>query len=130
MIYVVDDVPCLTQLYVQLLEGTGCLVKTFNDRAEALAVLKADQKKPELLITDYGGHSMPAELFMHQCLAVHPRLRILMASGFSELDVRFSQVRPYRFIRKPFTPEEFRQEIKAALAPADFPNAPIVSLSP
>ena len=124
LIYVVDDTPCLTRLYALLLEGTGCLVKTFIDRAEALAALKSDQKKPDLLITDYRGRSMPAERFMHQCLAVHPALRILMASGWSESDDRFSQVRPCRFIRKPFTPDEFRQAIRAALAPADFPNAP------
>lgn len=124
LIYVVDDAPCLTQWYALLLEGTGCMVKTFIDRAEALAALEADEKKPELLITDYRGHSMPAERFLYQCLAVHPALRILMASGYGETDARFSQVRPCRFIRKPFTPEEFRQEVGAALAPAGFPNAP------
>ena len=98
-----------------LLDGTGCLVKTFNDRAEALAALEADGRKPELLITDYRGHSMPTERFLHQCLAAHPALRILMASGCSQTDMRFSQARPDRFIQKPFTPEEFRQAVRAAL---------------
>ena len=116
LIYVVDDMPCLTQLYALLLEGTGCLVKTFVDRAEVLSVLKADQKKPDLLITDYRGHSMPPEHFLHQCLAVHPALRILMASGCSEIDDRFFKIRPCQFIQKPFTPDEFRQAIRAALA--------------
>jgi len=123
LIYVVDDAPCLTQLYAELLDGTGCLVKAFNDRTEALAALEAERKKPELLITDYRGHSMPAERFLHQCLAVHPALRILMASGWSETDDRLFQIRPHEFIQKPFTTDEFRQAIRAALAPADFPNA-------
>ena len=124
MIYVVDDMPCLTQLYALLLERTGCLVKTFIDRAEVLSALKADQRKPDLLITDYRGHSMPLEHFLHQCLAVHPALRILMASGWSEIDDRFFQIRPCQFIQKPFTPDEFRQAIRAALASVDFPVVP------
>jgi len=46
-IYVVDDAPCLTKLYATLLEATGYISRTFNDRAEALAALKADRKKPD-----------------------------------------------------------------------------------
>ena len=124
LIYIVDDMPCLTQLYALLLEGTGCLVKTFVNRAEVLAVLMADQKKPDLLITDYRGHSMPPEHFLNQCLAVHPALRILMASGYSEIDTRFFQIGPCRFIQKPFTPDEFREAIRAALASVYSPIGP------
>lgn len=116
LIYAVDDVPDLTKLYITLLEATGYSVRAFNDRAEALAALKVDSPKPDLLITDYLGDAMPVEGFMRHCLGVHPILRILMASGFSQTDVEFSQARPDRFIRKPFTPEEFRREVSAALA--------------
>jgi len=115
-IYVVDDAPCLTKLYATLLEATGYISRTFNDRAEALAALRADRKKPDLLITDYRGLSMTVDQFMHQCLVVHPALRILMASGFSQTEVRFSQAIPDRFIQKPFTAELLLQEVRAALA--------------
>ena len=116
LIYAVDDMPDLTELYTTLLEATGCIVRAFNDRADALAALKADWTKPDLLITDYLGLSMPVDKFMCHCLAVHPTLRILMASGFSQTVVRFSQAGPDRFLQKPFTPEELRQEVMAALA--------------
>ena len=115
-IYAVDDAPCLTKLYAALLEATGYILRTFNDRAEALAALKADRKKPDLLITDYRGLSMSVDQFMHQCLVVHPALRILMASGYSQTDLRFSQAIPDRFIQKPFTAEVLLQEVRAALA--------------
>ena len=114
-IYVVDDAPCLTKLYATLLEATGYISRTFNDRAEALAALKADRKKPDLLITDYRGLSMSVNQFMHQCLVVHPALRILMASGYSQTDLRFSQAIPDRFIQKPFTADVLPQEVRAAL---------------
>ena len=115
-IYVVDDAPCLTKLYATLLEASGYSSRTFNDRAEALAALRADRKKPVLLITDYRGLSMTVDQFMHQCLMVHPALRILMASGYSQTDLRFSQAIPDRFIQKPFTAEVLLQEVRAALA--------------
>ena len=115
-IYVVDDAPCLTKLYATLLEATGYNSRTFNDRAEALAALEADRKKPDLLITDYRGLSITVDQFMSQCFVVHPALRILMASGFSQTDLRFSQAIPDRFIQKPFTAEVLLQEVRAALA--------------
>jgi DNA-binding NtrC family response regulator len=116
LIYAVDDVPELTRLYTTLLEASGYCVRTFNDRAEVVAALRTDQRKPELLITDYLGHSMPVERFMCHCLDVHPTLRVLMASGFGQRDAEITRARPDRFIQKPFTPEEFRREVSAALA--------------
>src|SRR5262245_9852180 len=116
LIYVVDDVPEVTELYTTLLETAGYTVRAFNDRAEALAVLKTDKRQPDLLITDYRGISMSVDQFLHACRAAHPNLPILMASGFNRRDMRLSRVGPDRFIRKPFTPEELQQEVRAALA--------------
>src|SRR5574342_465476 len=122
LIYVVDDAPGFTELYTALLEPAGYGVRTFNDRAEVLAALRANRMKPQLLITDYRGRPMPVECFMRQCLAAHPALRILMASGFSRNDLRFAKIEPDRFIRKPFTPDEFQREVRAALAPLILPT--------
>jgi response regulator RpfG family c-di-GMP phosphodiesterase len=117
-IYAVDDVPGLTDLYKSLLEATGYVVRTFNHRMKALAALKADRPGPALLITNYLGRSMPVSDFIQGCRAVDPSLRILMASGFDQSEMRFSQVKPDRFIQKPFTPEEFHQAVKDVLAAA------------
>jgi DNA-binding NtrC family response regulator len=115
-IYVIDDAPFLTELYCTVLEASGYAVRAFSDRAEAIAALKADLNKPVLLVTDYRGLSMPVDRFLHECLMVHPALRILMVSGFRRVDVRFSQARPDRFMEKPFTLQEFQREVEAVLA--------------
>ena len=115
-IYVVDDAPFLTELYTSILQASGYGVTAFNDRVKALAALKADWRKPDLLITDYRGLSMPIDQFLHQCLLVHPALRILMVSGFRRTDVRFSKAKPDRFMEKPFTPQELEREVKAILS--------------
>jgi CheY-like chemotaxis protein len=116
LIYVVDDAPSLTTFYTALLEASGYQVRAFNDRAEALAALMMEGKRPDLLVTDYFGLSMSVDQFMQRCRVVHPALRIVMASGVSLTEVRRWLSRPDRFIQKPFTPEEFCEEVKAALA--------------
>jgi CheY-like chemotaxis protein len=115
-VYVVDDDEALTELYVILLEANGYRVTAFHDRAEALAALENDSRRPDLLIMDYLGHLMPLDQFVHRSLAAHPSLRILMASGLSPTEVWFSSVRRGRFIQKPFTGDELVKEVKAALA--------------
>ena len=115
-IYVVDDAPHLTELYAALLGMTGYNVRAFNDRAHALAAMNADTNKPDLLITDYRGASMAIDRFLDRCIAVHPGLRILMASGFGEIDMRLSGTRPDRFLQKPFTADELHREVEIALA--------------
>jgi len=116
LVYVVDDEPGLTDLYTVILEVRGYLVRAFNSRIEALAQLKGDRRKPDLLITDYFAHAMSVDAFMRRCLLAHPNLRILVASGFCPIDARFLYIKPDRFIQKPFTAEEFLQEVEAALA--------------
>lgn len=115
-IYAVDDLPHLTELYRTLLETAGYIVRTFNERTKALAALTVAERKPDLLITDYRCISMPAGQFICACRRVHPKIRILMASGFNPGDMRLCLARPDRFIQKPFTPEEFQREVRAALA--------------
>jgi CheY-like chemotaxis protein len=115
-IFAVDDMPSLTELYASLLEPAGHQVRTFNERISALVALKADRTKPALLITDYLGLSMPVDQFMHACRVIHPALRILMASGFNPQAMRLRLARPDHFIQKPFTPEQFRDEVQSALA--------------
>jgi DNA-binding NtrC family response regulator len=115
-VYVVDDEPHLAELYTIILEAADCRVRTFRDRREALDALRTAHDKPDLLITDYDGHSMPVDAFMHQCLMIHPALRILMVSGFNPADVRFSQARPNRYMQKPFRLEHLEREVRAALA--------------
>ena len=67
------------------------------------------------------GYSLPdlvtamERLDIEPTLTAHPTLRILMVSGLSPDHLRFSKLRPDRFLQKPFTPEELRMEVRAAL---------------
>jgi CheY-like chemotaxis protein len=116
LIYAVDDMPDLIELYTALLEASGCVVRAFSHRAKALAALMTGAETPDLLITDYRNASMPVDRFIDGCLRVHPGLRILMVSGYAGADARLSPAGAVRYLPKPFTSEEFRREVANALA--------------
>ena len=116
LIYLVDDEQGLAELYALFLKGAGHRVRTFNCRADALAGLEADSEKPDLLVTDCLGDTMPIHLFVERCRITHPALRILMVSGVSEDEFRSYCLRPDRFLRKPFTASRFVREVSDTLA--------------
>ena len=116
LVYLVDDEQGLTELYALFLKGAGYRIRGFNSRADALAGLTADSEKPHLLITDCLGDTLPIHLFIERCRVAHPSIRILMASGLSEIEVRSYCLKPDRFLRKPFTADQFLREVSAALA--------------
>lgn len=118
-VYVVDEAKGLTELYTLFLKGTGFVVRAYDHRADALAALSVDKMRPDLLITDYLGDSMPVDRFLQRCRVVHPSLRILIVSELSQRDVMSCCVRQDRFIQKPFTADEFLQEVRSAL---EYPN--------
>jgi len=116
IIYAVDDMPCLTELYGLILGKAGYVVKDFHDRPAALDSLRAAQTKPVLLITDLRNPTMRIEPFLEQCVAARPGLRILLVTGFSYHRAWCFSVKPDRFLPKPFTPEELRETVETMLA--------------
>jgi len=115
IIYAVDDMPCLTELYALVLNTSGYAVRGFRDRRAALESLRAAQTKPVLLITDLHNPTMRVEPFLEQCVAACADLRILMATGFGYHGAWCFSVKPDRFLPKPFTPEELRLAVQATL---------------
>ena len=116
VVFAVDDDEDLAELYSILLDAAGYCVDVFTDRGEALAELKARASRPDLLITGYRGSWMPADHFVRECIAVHPPLRILMATGLHQAEGRLTCTASMRFIRKPFMPHDFLREVEATLA--------------
>ena len=116
LIYAVDDLPCLVELYAVVLNASGYVVKCFHDRRTALASLRTAEEKPVLLITDLHNPTLRTESFLQECVAIHPALRILMATGFGYNQARSVSSIPNRFLQKPFMPEELREAVDATLA--------------
>jgi two-component system, cell cycle response regulator CpdR len=89
-----------------------------QDGAEALERLQADPGAIELLISDVQMPGLDGVALVEQGLAVAPRLRVILMSGFADELGRADHLKPRisRIITKPFTLEQIRAAVKAALA--------------
>ena len=88
-------------------------MRTFNNRAEALQAFLASDPRPGLLITDYVGYPISAERLMAECRQTQPDLKILMVTACLEGLLSFTDVRPDRYLEKPFAIERFIAEVKS-----------------
>ena len=113
LIYVVDDEASLTELYALVLESAGYQAQTFNDRVEALEAFWAAARKPDLLITDFVGYPISADLLMCGCRTSEPDLKILMASACDRSCLEECAVKPDGFMQKPFSLEGLLAEVRA-----------------
>jgi CheY-like chemotaxis protein len=102
LVYAVDDVEELTDLYRLILEEVGYDVRTFQNRAKALHAFRAADLRPGLLITDYLGYPISAEELMSECRRAEPALKVLMASGLAGGCPAFVDVAPDGYLQKPF----------------------------
>ena len=115
LIYAVDDMPCLTELYGLVLSKLGYAVKGFHDRQVAVTSLRAAKIKPALLITDLHNPTMRIGPFLDQCIEVCPGLRILLVSGFGYHQGWCFSVKADPFLAEPLTPVGLRHAGGASL---------------
>jgi len=115
LVWVVDDEPALGELYRLVLNGSGYLTRIFEDRAEALEALYKTDQTPALLITDFIGRPIGADLFMQRCRTQYPQIRILMVTGCDRSCLQDCVAKPDRFLEKPFRLESMLTEVGGLL---------------
>ena len=116
-ILIVDDEVDLLQLAKQYLEPLGYCTLTANNSMEALSIL---EKRPDidLLFSDV---VMPGSsngyVLAEQAIAIHPSLKVLLASGYTANTVAINdQARFTEYqLRKPYRQDELAKCIRAVL---------------
>ncbi|HZT49996.1 MAG TPA: response regulator [Hyphomicrobiaceae bacterium] len=98
------------------LEGHDVIVT--QDGLEALEKMQAGSARIDLLITDVQMPGLDGISLVEKVLAANPRLRVVLMSGFAdELDrAEHLKARITRIITKPFTLEQIRSAVRAALS--------------
>jgi putative two-component system response regulator len=111
----VDDEPLVLGLMTRLLETQNAYVRAVGSPREALVAFANDRF--DLVITDIrmprmDGHDLVAEI-----RARDPAVPILVATGQASVDTAMRSLREGAtgMLLKPFTGEEFRTEVRAAL---------------
>jgi len=104
-IFVVDDEPILLELAEQILNSLKVEIRTFTNPEIALQTYTADEKRPELIITDFAMHEMNGLTLIRACRRLNPKQKFLLISGTVD-DSAFAGtgLKPDAFLAKPYQP--------------------------
>jgi len=111
-IFVVDDEPMLLDLATTILQPLGFNVRTFRDPKEALAEYPA--AKPAIVVTDYAMGGMNGLDLVRECRRINPRQKTILLSGTVDEDIYAdAQIKPDRFLAKPYQIHDFVETVQA-----------------
>jgi len=116
-ILVVEDEPAVRTLAVQVLRGRGYQVQEAINGEEALRLVKGHEREIALLITDVIMPQMNGKELADRLQGIHPDLKILYASGYTENTiVHHGVLEPgVTFLSKPYTPTTLARKVREIL---------------
>jgi CheY-like chemotaxis protein len=113
----IDDEEALIEMSEEILTDLGYNVTSRMSSREALALLKEDLNRFDLIITDQTMPGMTGIELARQILAIRADMPIIMCTGFSELvDADKAKAAGIRaFAMKPMTKREIAKTIRKVL---------------
>jgi two-component system, cell cycle sensor histidine kinase and response regulator CckA len=117
LILIVDDENSVRVALRDGLAKHGYEVLEAADGWEALQVLRASKRQPDLMVTDLMMPSLSGRELLDALGSGSGTPKILVMSGHAESDLpaRSLPLAPYQFIKKPFTPQELVTKVRAML---------------
>jgi signal transduction histidine kinase len=114
-ILVIDDDNAVRQFIVECLEMLGYQVSQASDGEAGLASLGDDP--PDLLIVDYAMPGMNGVEVIQKVRQQAPRLPIILATGYADMDAVDKVVDQGGLLRKPFRINALQTAVREALQP-------------
>jgi PAS domain S-box-containing protein len=116
-ILVVDDEEIVRNTVARMLRSLGYAVEAFGDGAEAVERYRRGPGEVDLIILDLMMPRVGGREVFHQLRRVDPCARVLLASGFTQLEVTSELIADgaLGFINKPFRLEDLSRQVHAAL---------------
>jgi two-component system cell cycle response regulator CpdR len=116
-ILLAEDDAATRDLVQRALGLEGHEMTVTQDGLEALEKLQAAPARVDLLITDVQMPGLDGVALVEKALVVSPKLRVVLMSGYADELGRADHLKPRisRVISKPFTLEQIRSAVKAAL---------------
>lgn len=116
LIYVVDDESMIGEVVEVILKLKGFQPKFFTDPELALQTLISEERKPELLLTDFLMSPINGMELIERCKRVQPNLKTILYSGnVGEEITQYYSVKPDGFVSKPFLPKTLVATVRAVL---------------
>jgi len=117
LVYVVDDEPTIGEVIATMLQLEGYQTLLFHNANDAYQALLNAKPPPVLLVTDFLMEGINGMELVEQSIKFCPGLKTMIISGSAGPEMfKNRQIKPDRFIRKPFTMENLVQSAQA-LAP-------------
>ena len=100
----VDDESALREVGRRILTGAGYQVRLASTGEEALEVFRVQDDRPDLVVLDLGMPGMGGQRCLQEMLALDPRARVVIASGYAaDMQVRQSlEAGAAGYVAKPF----------------------------
>jgi DNA-binding response OmpR family regulator len=115
-VLVVDDEPLIRILMVDMLEEAGFDVLEAASGVEACQLID-DPTHVDLLVTDLNMPEADGVVVANRARAHTPGVPILFVSGRTDLLKSLSAPRPYSYLTKPFSMDQFSAAIDDLLTP-------------
>jgi CheY-like chemotaxis protein len=117
VVLLVEDEEMVSEVVCAMLKFGGFRTVHAWRPLEALELLRKPDFEVDVLLTDYRMPQMTGIELIQQCFALRPQLRSILYSGnVDEAAADTTVVKPTRFLRKPFTPQELTTVVRTVLA--------------
>ena len=114
LVLVVDDEPHVRSVAKRILEKAGHRVMVAEDGEVALSI--ARESPVQVALVDATMPGMSGAQVLAALAEVRPGLPLVLMSGYARDEVREAAQRAAAgFVAKPFTPDDLRQAVRAAL---------------
>ena len=116
VVLLVEDEDAVRKLARKILETSGYVVLDARDGREGLAVCEAHQGPIDLLVTDVVMPELGGRELAQGAVKLRPGIKVVFVSGHTQ-DVILKEgiQKGIAFLRKPFSPLELTQKVRAAL---------------
>lgn len=117
-VLVIDDEDDIRDVVQAVFETRGVKVLTAPSGPDGLALFKRHAEQIDVVLLDMTMPGMSGDTVFREIVAVNPRARVVLSSGYSEQETasRFSDPRLAGFVQKPYTADALVEKIGAALA--------------
>jgi PAS domain S-box-containing protein len=120
-ILLVDDHDGVRATTAAMLEDLGHSVTQSSDGPDMLAQLEADPAAGDLIITDYAMPLVSGTDVIVRARKVRPHMPAIIITGYADVQSIARRPENVQVLAKPFTPEQLRTAIVAAMTPRAAP---------
>jgi diguanylate cyclase (GGDEF)-like protein len=119
LLFFVDDEPNILSSIARIFRGESVELRSFGDPREALAAV--GEARPAVIVSDYRMPAMDGIELLERCGQASPETIRILLTGFVDLEAAVGAINRgsvYRFLRKPWEPEELKLAALSGVAEA------------